>query len=885
MTKKKSKKPVTPVKDSAIPSTAEPNGPVTNASVSQYRFGDIFESDNNDEEALLDAKLSALGLARKRIPKDGACLFRAVAEQLYYTQTMHHNVRKKCVDYIEKHKDMYEPFVCVGGEMPYDHYCFEMRKSNTWGGEIEISAMHYTFGLDFEIFSPSHQEPTRVGDGKHQRIKLGFYGNHYDCVYPQSSVDAEQFCQGIVYDLLDKALGVKLPRESKFKNVGLECWRSELEEQQLRDENMAVQLADTEHMASSQLSGFSKKSPEAVNGWQVKNRRQPTKAHTADDASPPHAALGSSKRPDSKPKVANGKPGIRSSKDELEEAQFMQAALRAVAEQEQADKREKSERERVLMMRDQANFPSLAPSSKPAWKPLPVQSAAAPAVPPADSASAPASAVAQSAAPVVPSPAAPAAPGAPAAVSPSDKKEPSAGVWSTQPRNWSAVFAKPVGGSAPAAYRPPMTAASESSGAAAAPTEVVSADGATAAAQPSPIEAVLPRLLDSVGAAQPAAIDVAAGRDSNAFYRVESLKEVIVDPFTPPFGRKKAPSPVTDDPAIVRVLSAADAAANLSGLQRFDESSPVRFAFDRNAAPPAGNFEAARTTPPPPMDRVPPRSASNNDFQIPEADRSPVRLSDLLLVSFGKMAPPPPTLIVGTFRIVPAVVWPFKRTPASEEQPTSSSWSSVVPAVATPAETETPTTFDVDSHADSFPDAADTALASVTEFDGSEASVPVARTPSLNALSPSFELSLDHPYQQPVMHFPMAQESELDPNMPYHQDYEGGDSRESFAVADAYYRNTAPRAAADFRQPRPYDGGSRHFVTGVPNGFAGAYPMYPQYAAPMMYVDPMNPMSPMYYTGPAFPQHQYPPMYNPTFVNAPSPQLSQKKFMRNHKNF
>lgn len=56
-----------------------------------FVFGDETTSPvlNGEEEKQLDLKLSELGLVRKQIPKDGACLFRAVSEQLYLTQ-LHH---------------------------------------------------------------------------------------------------------------------------------------------------------------------------------------------------------------------------------------------------------------------------------------------------------------------------------------------------------------------------------------------------------------------------------------------------------------------------------------------------------------------------------------------------------------------------------------------------------------------------------------------------------------------------------------------------------------------------------------------------------------------------------------------------------------------------
>jgi OTU domain-containing protein 5 len=40
------------------------------------------------------------GLIIKNMGEDGACLFRAVADQIYGDQEMHSTIRKHCMDYI-----------------------------------------------------------------------------------------------------------------------------------------------------------------------------------------------------------------------------------------------------------------------------------------------------------------------------------------------------------------------------------------------------------------------------------------------------------------------------------------------------------------------------------------------------------------------------------------------------------------------------------------------------------------------------------------------------------------------------------------------------------------------------------------------------------------
>lgn len=83
--KKKTPKSETKRLDLGAISTSLPSEPI-------YTFGDISKENNNpnvNEEKILDEKLKELNLVRKKIPKDGACMFRAVADQVYYSQAMH----------------------------------------------------------------------------------------------------------------------------------------------------------------------------------------------------------------------------------------------------------------------------------------------------------------------------------------------------------------------------------------------------------------------------------------------------------------------------------------------------------------------------------------------------------------------------------------------------------------------------------------------------------------------------------------------------------------------------------------------------------------------------------------------------------------------------
>ena len=58
-------------------------------------------------DALFSRCITSIGYEMKLMNEDGACLFRAIADQIYGDQELHHTVRSSCMDYI----------VCIFGFM------------------------------------------------------------------------------------------------------------------------------------------------------------------------------------------------------------------------------------------------------------------------------------------------------------------------------------------------------------------------------------------------------------------------------------------------------------------------------------------------------------------------------------------------------------------------------------------------------------------------------------------------------------------------------------------------------------------------------------------------------------------------------------------------
>ncbi|XP_067379699.1 OTU domain-containing protein 4 isoform X2 [Channa argus] len=197
---------------------------------------------SNDErgaEKLMDDYLKSLGLHRKKIAKDGSCLFRAVAEQVLHSQNLHTEVRARCVEYLKKNRDIYEAFV----EGDFEHYLYKLQDPQQWVGEVEINALAVIYKRDFLIYQEPGKPPVQITDNNFKdKVQLCFLnGNHYDSVYPSRHIKDAAICQSILYELLyDNVL--KMDR-NLLSGV---CQRSSRPNDLLSDDNMAACLSSDE---------------------------------------------------------------------------------------------------------------------------------------------------------------------------------------------------------------------------------------------------------------------------------------------------------------------------------------------------------------------------------------------------------------------------------------------------------------------------------------------------------------------------------------------------------------------------------------------------------------------------------------------------------------
>ncbi|KAK7804941.1 hypothetical protein U0070_015128 [Myodes glareolus] len=135
-------------------------------------------------EASMDEYLGSLGLFRKVVAKDASCLFRAISEQLFYSQIHHLHIRRACVSYMKENQETFESR--------------DLLRNILNGWEIP--------SRDFILYRYPGKPPIHVTDnGFENKILLCYSNNgHYDSVYSKEFQSTAGICQAILYEMLYK---------------------------------------------------------------------------------------------------------------------------------------------------------------------------------------------------------------------------------------------------------------------------------------------------------------------------------------------------------------------------------------------------------------------------------------------------------------------------------------------------------------------------------------------------------------------------------------------------------------------------------------------------------------------------------------------------------
>ncbi|CAM9104260.1 unnamed protein product [Bubo scandiacus] len=131
------------------------------------------QQEHRFEKALREKK----GFIIKRMKEDGACLFRAVADQVYGDQDMHEVVRKHCMDYLMKNADYFSNYVTED----FTTYINRKRKSTCHGNHIEMQAMAEMYNRPVEVYQYG-TEPINTFHGiqhnEDEPIRVSYHPQH-----------------------------------------------------------------------------------------------------------------------------------------------------------------------------------------------------------------------------------------------------------------------------------------------------------------------------------------------------------------------------------------------------------------------------------------------------------------------------------------------------------------------------------------------------------------------------------------------------------------------------------------------------------------------------------------------------------------------------------
>ena len=116
--------------------------------------------------------------------RDGNCLFRSVADQIYNDPNLYPTIRNWCANFMQEEKNFYQGF--IEDNMNFSVYISQLRQDGSWGGNFEIMAISEIYKCRVEVYEFS-EEPRVVNNWDFQGsnnppIRIFYRNNHYASV-------------------------------------------------------------------------------------------------------------------------------------------------------------------------------------------------------------------------------------------------------------------------------------------------------------------------------------------------------------------------------------------------------------------------------------------------------------------------------------------------------------------------------------------------------------------------------------------------------------------------------------------------------------------------------------------------------------------------------
>jgi len=227
----------------------------------------LTEEEWAEKDRRFERLMKRKGYVIKQMGEDGACLFRAVADQMYGDQEMHNCVRNQCMDYIERNADYFSNYVTED----FNEYIRRKRVSAVHGNHLEIQALSEMYNRPIHIYCYS-SEPINIFQAIHRSdkdvnvpIRLCYHrGVHYNSLVDpnNASIGVGLGLPGLVPGQADKNqlrdamsandnnLTEQAMLEDKIKATDWEATNEAIEEQVAR-ESYLQWLQDNEKRGKS----------------------------------------------------------------------------------------------------------------------------------------------------------------------------------------------------------------------------------------------------------------------------------------------------------------------------------------------------------------------------------------------------------------------------------------------------------------------------------------------------------------------------------------------------------------------------------------------------------------------------------------------------------
>ncbi|CAG0893177.1 unnamed protein product [Darwinula stevensoni] len=238
------------------------------ASGSGYNSGDehnersdvqLTEEEWAEKERRFEKRLRKKGFVIKSMREDGACLFRAVADQVYGDQEMHSVVRRHCMDYMAKNADYFAQYVTED----FDAYVNRKRQEFSHGNHVEIQALSEMYNRTVEVYCYSTDPINTFSSGMqrtdYEPVRLSYHkGTHYNSIVDpyKATIGVGLGLPGLVPGLAEKNLMSDACSQSEAFH--LEQARSST----VTSSSTAGQSRSPRHSSSHPSSGNSSPSPD-----------------------------------------------------------------------------------------------------------------------------------------------------------------------------------------------------------------------------------------------------------------------------------------------------------------------------------------------------------------------------------------------------------------------------------------------------------------------------------------------------------------------------------------------------------------------------------------------------------------------------------------------